>query len=157
MFNWLFRQKKEKAPEYPRHAFDDIDREYSEVIRKERSEIRRIKSQIEIAQLKAELMSLKAQFEEENAENSGNGEIDGAFANILRLLQLKGSNSPNAPESSGVELSDAEIDELIAATPPDMLKKAKKSPDTLIRTALKAQFPALSENTVKRAIERLKV
>lgn len=179
-FNQLKTVKKPTNSKYiseNSHEFDDEDREISLETRRVKAELRNARLMLEQEKKKLEIEDLKEEIalkklerqariedltdgEEEEEDNSP----DPMMALIAPLLQkfVGGSAAVGTPLSVAaptqnikVDLTEAEVHDVIAQYG-DLALKYQKLPDSIIEKYIRANFPILSDQSVKLCIDCIK-
>lgn len=165
-FGW-FRHKSRE--------FTDEDREEAKLVRAERAKLRKQELQIASARQELQLAQIQSRIDEitgydgEEEDDSLESTMIKTFAPILmnkfapQLTQAQNSQTHPLTSSDmanqvseGVSFSDEQIRTVIDGMSPIQKMGAKMAGEEKIRTTLKEKFPAMSEQSVERAIEIIK-
>jgi hypothetical protein len=172
IFRNIFKKKE------IRHNFNDDDRVKAEEMKKIRYEKRRVLEEIEIEKAKFELEKAKLELEEKRAElydlYSDDDEEEEKGINpetmLMTLLtnsMLKNQNNsglnqnlnnfmPETIKKEEIELSDEEIDKILANFDKKVIKKATLLSDETLKKIILSNMPNLSNNTLEKALRKLR-
>lgn len=171
LLDW-FKSKDARA----NHDFNDKDRELSKEIRRQRAEINALKMQHELERERVhhelEMTRLQQQLEdmqpeEEIPEEGGGNTTDMMMMAILSKMmnntpgvstQPTSSlrDSPVAPLTPGVSLSDEQINEYWENMPKFQKILAKKATDEQIGNIIRNKIPGIDQDSIDRCIRTVK-
>lgn len=166
-FDWF------KKKEHPGHILDDEDRRIGVETRQMRSlakrekeklelERERLNHEIEMMRMRAELEELQNDLYGEEDDEPESGDSNEALLATILAPMLARQQPAAAPQPampavpSKRSYSDAEISTLLDAIPKNIRKVVKKLPDDALIARAKQYAPDADDDTIQRAISKIR-
>lgn len=176
---WLAKKligKSNKDIKVDLNKFDEQDKELNADLRRLQKEnkirdleIQLAEKDLELAEIEEDMKEITGQDDDNNPLSSFESTIMGLFSGSVGSLGSQTQTpltweTPQAqpfPNSNGVSqaksnFTDQEMDQLILSIPKEKLDLARKTPDFMLKSYAKKQFPEVTDDDLNRFIKKIK-
>ena len=169
---WPFNKKKEVETTKDARAnydFNDDDRQHAVLMRNMNREMRRMEMEMRRLEMKRQLEEMKEELYGDEEEETDSPEMQLLAPIVAGMLNKSQKPNPqiqsekispiqNPANSEGkAHFSDEEIEQIYQAADKRYTSMAKGMPDSLVATFIKQKVPNIDDDSLQRAIKRVKL